>query len=149
MNTKEKNFSNTLKKYLLANKYLVNKIETRMTAGGIPDLLVASPNGYQGFMELKVVEDDYKLSLTKSQLAFYATRKRCKIEIPIIALIEPLNKMMCISSYKALDICVLWGGKLELEGLPERLFFDRTKAGYAELLAHATDLLFYSGRVYK
>ena len=40
MNTKERNLSNNLKSYYLKEQFFVDKIESRLTTAGIPDLLV-------------------------------------------------------------------------------------------------------------
>lgn len=148
MNHKEKNFSNTLKKYYLQEKFFFDKIESRMTAGGIPDLLVVSPNGRQEFVELKVVEEDMKLSLTKGQVSFHSKRIMRNVVTPFVALVEPLNKILVMSSRKVLNLYSK-GGKLNIEEIPEQCWFNRTAVDYAMLTYVTTDLFYSSPRVYK
>lgn len=149
MNNKEKNFSNTLKKWFTDQGYLFDKIESRMTAGGIPDILIAAPwGGYQGFIELKVVEDDMKLSLTKAQVSFHSKRRSRSISTPFLVLIEPINKILLLSSAKALDI-YLKGGKVDLDDIPLCCLFSRDRYNYIELARAASNFYNTSHRVYR
>ena len=104
MNTKEKNLSNNLKSYYLKEKFFVDKIESRLTTAGIPDLLVMSPNGIERLVELKVVEADLKLSLTPGQMAWHSKRRMRSQSYPFIILVEPVNKLLVVNSRKVLDI---------------------------------------------
>ena len=148
MNHKEKNFSNVLKKYYLQENFFFDKIESRMTAGGIPDLLVVSPMGIQNFIELKVVEADMKLSLTKGQVSFHSKRRMRGVRTPVVVLVEPLNKMLVMASTKALDLYSK-GGKLNIHEVPDICWFKRTAVDYAMLTYTTTDLFLSSPRVYK
>lgn len=149
MNHKEKNFSNTLKKYYLQEKFFVDKIESRMTAGGIPDLLVVSPSGTQSFVELKVVENDLKLSLTKGQVAFHSKRHMRHVTTPFVVLVEPKDAMLVINSRQVLDLYLEKEGKLSIEEIPETCWFKRTAIDYTILTYVTTDMYHLSPRVYK
>lgn len=148
MNTKEKNLSNNLKSYYLKEKFFVDKIESRLTTAGIPDLLVLSPNGKEAFVELKVVEDDLKLSLTPGQMSWHSKRRMRHVSHPFVVLVEPVNKLLVIRSTKVLDIMEK-GGKLNPEEIPEQCWFARSAIDYAMLTYVTTDLYFSSSRVYK
>lgn len=149
MNHKEKNFSNTLKKYYLQEKFFIDKIESRITTGGIPDLLVVSPFGTQSFVELKVVEKDLKLSLTKGQVSFHSKRHMRNITTPFVVLVEPVNKILVMSSRKALEIYLEKGGKVQVEDIPEDFWFERNYLEYTRLTYATTDGFYTSPRVYK
>lgn len=149
MNHKEKIFSNLLKKYYLQEKFFIDKIESRMTTGGIPDLLVVSPSGTQSFIELKVVEDDLKLSLTKGQVSFHSKRHMRNITTPFVVLVEPVNKILVMSSRKALEIYLEKGGKIQVEDIPEDFWFERNYLEYTRLTYATTDGFYISPRVYK
>ena len=148
MNTKEKNLSNTLKKYYLNEKFFIDKIESRLTTAGVPDLLVLSPIGVEQFVELKVVEDDLKLSLTPGQMSWHSKRRMRNVSHPFVILVEPVNKLLVVSSKKVLDIMEK-GGKLNLEEIPEECWFARSSTEYSLLTYATTDLYFSSPRVYK
>lgn len=148
MNAKEKNLSNNLKSYYLKEKFFVDKIESRLTTAGIPDLLVLSPTGKEAFVELKVVEDDLKLSLTPGQMSWHSKRRMRHVSHPFVVLVEPVNKLLVIRSTKVLDIMEK-GGKLNLEEIPEQCWFARSAIDYAILTYVTTDLYFSSSRVYK
>ncbi len=148
MNTKERNLSNNLKSYYLKEKFFVDKIESRLTTAGIPDLLVMSPMGKEQFVELKVVEADLKLSLTPGQMAWHSRRRMRCVTHPFIILVEPVNKLLVVSSRKVLDIMEK-GGKINLEEIPEECWFNRSAIDYAMLTYVTTDLYFSSSRVYK
>lgn len=149
MNHKEKIFSNLLKKYYLQEKFFIDKIESRMTTGGIPDLLVVSPSGTQSFIELKVVEDDLKLSLTKGQVSFHSKRLMRNITTPFVVLVEPVNKILIMNSRKALEIYLEKGGKIQTENIPEICWFARNLLEYTRLTYATTDGFYISPRVYK
>ena len=148
MNAKEKNLSNNLKGYYLKEKFFVDKIESRLTTAGIPDLLVMSPNGREEFVELKVVEKDLKLSLTPGQMAWHSKRRLRHRQHPFVVLVEPVNKLLVISSLKVLHLMEK-GGKIDLEDVPEECWFQRNAVDYAMLTYVTTDLYFSSPRVYK
>ena len=148
MNTKERNLSNNLKCYYLKEKFFVDKIESRLTTAGIPDLLVMSPNGIEQFVELKVVEADLKLSLTPGQMAWHSKRHMRGVSHPFVVLVEPVNKLLVIRSTKVLDIMEK-GGKLYLDEIPEECWANRSTIDYALLTYVTTDLYFSSSRVYK
>ena len=148
MNTKERNLSNNLKSYYLKEKFFVDKIESRLTTAGIPDLLVMSPTGIEQFVELKVVEADLKLSLTPGQMAWHSRRRMRGISHPFVILVEPVNKLLVVSSRKVLNIMEK-GGKMNLGEIPEECWFNRSAIDYAMLTYVTTDLYFSSSRVYK
>ena len=148
MNTKEKNLSNNLKSYYLKEKFFVDKIESRLTTAGIPDLLVMSPNGIERLVELKVVEADLKLSLTPGQMAWHSKRRMRSQSYPFIILVEPVNKLLVVNSRKVLDIMEK-GGKINLEEVPEQCWFNRTAVDYSMLTYVTTDLFYSSSKVYK
>jgi hypothetical protein len=152
MNTKEKNLSNTLKKYYLENKFLFDKIESRLTATGIPDLLVCSPNGVEQLVELKVVEKEgnkaHILHLTPGQVAWHAKRNLYHRSNPFVVLLEELDKLVIISSRKAVEI-IREGGKVDYNSIPKECLFDRKKVDYSLLIFTTTDLFYSSQKVYK
>ena len=148
MNTKEKNLSNNLKSYYLKEQLFVDKIESRLTTAGIPDLLVMSLNGVEQFVELKVVEDDLKLSLTPGQMAWHSRRRMRGISHPFVILVEPVNKLLVVSSKKVLDIMEK-GGKINLEDIPDVCWFSRSARDYSMLTYATSDLFYSSPRVYK
>lgn len=148
MNTKERNLSNNLKSYYLKEKFFVDKIESRLTTAGIPDLLVMSPMGQEQFVELKVVEADLKLSLTPGQMAWHSRRRMRGVSHPFVILVESVNKLLVASSKKVLDIMEK-GGKINLEEIPEECWFNRSATDYAILTYATTDFYFSSSRVYK
>lgn len=148
MNTKERNLSNNLKSYYLKEKFFVDKIESRLTTAGIPDLLVMSPMGQEQFVELKVVEADLKLSLTPGQMAWHSRRRMRGISHPFVILVEPVNKLLVVSSKKVLDIMEK-GGKINLDEVPEQCWFNRSAGDYSVLTYATTDLYYSSSRVYK
>lgn len=148
MNTKERNLSNNLKSYYLKEKFFVDKIESRLTTAGIPDLLVMSPMGQEQFVELKVVEADLKLSLTPGQMAWHSRRRMRGISHPFVILVEPVNKLLVVSSKKVLDIMEK-GGKINLDEVPEQCWFNRSAGDYSMLTYATTDLYYSSSRVYK
>ena len=148
MNTKERNLSNNLKSYYLKEKFFVDKIESRLTTAGIPDLLVMSPIGQEQFVELKVVEADLKLSLTPGQMAWHSRRRMRGVSHPFVILVEPVNKLLVVSSKKVLDIMEK-GGKINLDEVPEQCWFSRSAGDYSVLTYATTDLYFSSSRVYK
>lgn len=149
MNKKEQNLSNTLKKYYLQEKFFVDKIESRMTTAGIPDLLVMSQNGVQNFVELKVVEDDYIVSLTPGQKAWHSRRNMRHTTVPFVILVEPEDKLLVVSSQRVLKWVLNKGGKIPIEEIPEECWFNRTKADYTMLTYATADLYYSSPRVYK
>lgn len=149
MNKKEQNLSNTLKKYYQQEKFFIDKIESRMTTAGIPDLLVLSPNGVQKFVELKVAEDDYIVSLTPGQKAWHSRRNMRNVTVPFVILVEPKNKLLVVSSKCVLRWVLDKGGKIPIEDIPEECWFNRTKIDYTMLTYATTDLYFSSPRVYK
>ena len=114
MNTKERNLSNNLKGYYLKEKFFVDKIESRLTTAGIPDLFILSPTGVEQLVELKVVETDLKLSLTPGQMVWHSRCRMRGVSHPFVILIEPVNKLLVASSKKVLDIMEK-GGKINLE----------------------------------
>ena len=148
MNTKEGNLFNNLKKYYLKEKFFVDKIESRLTTAGIPDLLVMSPNGIERLVELKVVEADLKLSLTPGQMAWHSKRRMRGSSYPFIILVEPVNKLLVVNSRKVLDIMEK-GGKINLEEVPAQCWFNRTAVDYSMLTYVTTDLFYPSSKVYK
>ena len=148
MNTKERNLSNNLKSYYLKEKFFVDKIESRLTTAGIPDLLVMSPNGIEQFVELKVVEADLKLSLTPGQMAWHSKRHMRGVSHPFVILVESVNKLLVVNSRKVLAIMEK-GGKINLEEISEQCWFTRSAIDYAMLTYVTTDLYFSSSRVYK
>lgn len=148
MNTKERNLSNNLKSYYLKEKFFVDKIESRLTTAGIPDLLVMSPMGQEQFVELKVVEADLKLSLTPGQMAWHSKRRMRGISHPFVILVEPVNKLLVVSSKKILDIMEK-GGKINPDEVPEQCWFNRSSQDYSMLTYATTDLYYSSSRVYK
>ena len=148
MNTKERNLSNNLKSYYLKEKFFVDKIESRLTTAGIPDLFVLSPTGIEQLVELKVVEADLKLSLTPGQMAWHSRRRMRGVSHPFVILIEPVNKLLVVSSKKVLDIMEK-GGKINLDEVPEQCWFTRSAIDYAILTYATTDLYSSSSRVYK
>ena len=148
MNTKEKNLSNNLKSYYLKEQFFVDKIESRLTTAGIPDLLIMSLNGVEQFVELKVVEDDLKLSLTPGQMAWHSRRRMRGISHPFVILVEPVNKLLVVSSKKVLDIMEN-GGKINLEDIPDVCWFNRSARDYSMLTYATSDLFYSSPRVYK
>lgn len=148
MNTKERNLSNNLKSYYLKERFFIDKIESRLTTAGIPDLLVMSPNGIEQFVELKIVEADLKLSLTPGQMAWHSRRRMRGVSHPFVILVEPVNKLLVVSSKKVLDIMEK-GGKINLEEIPEECWFNRSVIDYAMLTYATTDFYFSSSRVYK
>lgn len=148
MNTKEKNLSNNLKSYYLKENFFVDKIESRLTTAGIPDLLIMSPAGVEQFVELKVVEDDLKLSLTPGQMAWHSRRRMRGISHPFVILVEPVNKLLVVSSKKVLEIMEK-GGKINLEEVPDSCWFNRSAGDYSVLTYATSDLYYSSLRVYK
>lgn len=148
MNHKEKNLSNTLKGYFLQEKFFVDKIESRLTTAGIPDLLVLTPSGQQNFIELKVVEEDMKINLTPGQVSWHSKRRMRHNSTPFIIYIEPIKKIIVATSLKVLDL-IEKGGKIDLDQIPEECFFSRSAKDYALLSYAATDLYYTSPRVYK
>lgn len=148
MNTKERNLSNNLKSYYLKEKFFVDKIESRLTTAGIPDLFVLSPTGIEQLVELKVVEADLKLSLTPGQMAWHSRRRMRGVSHPFVILVEPVNKLLVVSSKKVLDIMEK-GGKINPEEIPEECWFNRSAIDYAILTYATTDFYFSSSRVYK
>lgn len=152
MNSKEKNLSNTLKKHFMENKFLFDKIESRLTATGIPDLLVCSPQGIEQLIELKVVEKDgnkaHLLHLTPGQVAWHAKRNMYGRSNPFVVLLEELDKLVIISSRKAIEI-IRKGGKVSYGDIPKECLFDRKKADYTSLIFTTTDLYYSSQKVYK
>ena len=158
MNTKEKNLSNNLKSYYLKEKFFIDKIESRLTTAGIPDILVMSPMGQEQFVELKVVEADIKLALTPGQMSWHSripgqmswhSRRRMRgVSHPFVILVEPVNKLLVASSRKVLDLMEK-GGKLNLEEIPEECWFSRSARDYSMLTYATTDLYYSSSRVYK
>ena len=148
MNTKEKNLSNTLKKYYLNEKFFIDKIESRLTTAGVPDLLVLSPIGVEQFVELKVVEKDLKLSLTPGQMSWHSKRRMRNISHPFVILVEPINKLLVANSIRVLDIMEK-GGKINLKEIPDKCWFSRTARDYSVLTYATTDLYYSSPRVYK
>lgn len=148
MNTKEKNLSKNLKSYYLKEQFFVDKVESRLTTAGIPDLLVMSSNGVEQFVELKVVEDDLKLSLTPGQMAWHSRRRMRGISHPFVILVEPVNKLLVASSKKVLDIMEK-GGKMNLEDIPDNCWFSRSAKDYSMLTYATSDLYYSSPRVYK
>lgn len=148
MNAKEKNLSKNLKNYYLKEKFFIDKIETRLTTAGVPDLLVLSPSGVEQFVELKVVEDDLKLSLTPGQKSWHSKRRLRNVSHPFVLLVEPVNKLLVVQSNKILDIMAK-GGKINLEDIPEECWFSRSASDYAMLTYVTTDLYYSSSRVYK
>lgn len=149
MNKKETNFSNTLKKYFQQEKFYVDKIESRMTAAGIPDLLVLTPAGHQRLLELKVVEADNIISLTPGQKAWHSRRKLYNCNTRFIILFEERNQMLIANGTRVLYWVLNKGGKVDLSEIPEDCWFDRNARGYTALVYHATDLYFSSRRVYR
>lgn len=148
MNTKEKNLSKNLKSYYLKEQFFVDKIESRLTTAGVPDLLVMSSNGVEQFVELKVVEDDLKLSLTPGQMAWHSRRRMRGISHPFVIFVEPVNKLLVVSSKKVLDIMEK-GGKINLEDIPDICWFNRSAGDYSMLTYATSDLYYSSPRVYK
>ena len=148
MKYKERNLSNNLKNYFLKEKFFIDKIESRLTTAGIPDLLVLSPSGHEQLIELKVVEADLVLSLTPGQVAWHSKRHLRNCTHPFVVLVEPRNKLLVINSRKVLDI-IEKGGKIDLDNIPDECWFNRTAADYAMLTYVTTDLFYVSGRVYK
>ena len=148
MNTKERNLSNNLKSYYLKEKFFVDKIESRLTTAGIPDLFVLSLAGVEQLVELKVVEADLKLSLTPGQMAWHSRRRMRGVSHPFVILVEPVNKLLVVSSKKVLDIMEK-GGKINLDEVPEQCWFSRSAGDYSVLTYVTTDLYFSSSRVYK
>lgn len=148
MNTKEKNLSKNLKSYYLKEQFFVDKIESRLTTAGVPDLLVMSLNGVEQFVELKVVEDDLKLSLTPGQMVWHSRRRMRGISHPFVILVEPVNKLLVVSSRKVLDIMEK-GGKINLEDIPDICWFNRSAGDYSMLTYVTSDLYYSSPRVYK
>ena len=67
---------------------------------------------------------------------------------PFVILVEPVNKLLVVSSKKVLDIMEK-GGKLNLEEIPEECWFARSSTEYSLLTYATTDLYFSSPRVYK
>lgn len=149
MNKKERNLSNTLKKYYQQEKFFVDKIESRMTTAGIPDLLVLSPNGVQNFVELKVVEEDYTISLTPGQKAWHSKRNMRNVTVPFVIFVEPKNKLLVVSSRRVLQWVLNKRGKIPIEEIPKECWFNRTKVDYTMLTYVTTDFYFSSPRVYK
>lgn len=147
MNHKERNFSNTLKTHYQNNRFYFDKIESRLTTAGVPDLLVCSPKGCQRFIELKVVEKDYKIKLTPGQVSWHSKRHIRGIETPFIVLIEPLNKILVMSSKKAIQFH-LEGGKIPMGDIPEQCLFNRTSFDYSVICDITTDDWYKSSRVY-
>ena len=148
MNTKERNLSNNLKSYYLKEKFFVDKIESRLTTAGIPDLFVLSPIGVEQLVELKVVEADLKLSLTPGQMAWHSRRRMRNVSHPFVILVEPVNKLLVVSSKKVLSIMEK-GGKINLDEVPEHCWFSRSAQDYSMLTYATTDLYYSSPRVYK
>ena len=148
MNTKEKNLSKNLKGYYLKEKFFVDKIESRLTTAGVPDLLVLSPSGTEALVELKVVEDDLKLLLTPGQMSWHSKRRMRHVSHPFVILVEPVNKLLVANSIKVLDI-IEKGGKINLEEVPEQCWFNRTTVDYSMLTYVTTDLFYSSSKVYK
>lgn len=148
MNTKERNLSNNLRSYYLKEKFFVDKIESRLTTAGIPDLLVLSPIGMEQLVELKVVEADLKLSLTPGQMAWHSRRRMRGVSHPFVILVEPVNKLLVVNSRKVLDIMAK-GGKINLDEVPEQCWFSRSAQDYSMLTYATTDLYYSSSRVYK
>ena len=148
MKYKERNLSNNLKGYFLKEKFFVDKIESRLTTAGIPDLLVVSPNGFEQLIELKVVEADCVLSLTPGQIAWHSKRNMRHCTHPFIILVELRNKLLVVNSKKVLDI-IEKGGKIDLDNVPDECWFSRTATDYSMLTYVTTDLFHVSGRVYK
>lgn len=148
MNTKERNLSNNLKSYYLKEKFFVDKIESRLTTAGIPDLFVLSPTGVEQLVELKVVEADLKLSLTPGQMVWHSRCRMRGVSHPFVILVEPVNKLLVVSSKKVLDIMEK-GGKINLDEVPEQCWFNRSVGEYTMLTYTTTDIYFSSSRVYK
>jgi hypothetical protein len=152
MNTKEKNFSNVLKKYLLEQGVLVDKIESRVTTAGVPDLLLSMKSHCDCHAELKIIEAEGpkagKLHLTPGQISWHAKRVLHGKCYPFICCVEKYNTMLIISSRKALEI-VKAGGKVDLESIPASCFFTRNREGYIALIDTAICNFYSSQRVYK
>lgn len=149
MNKKETQFSNVLKKYFLKEKFFVDKIESRMTAAGIPDLLILSPNGQQDFIELKVVEADNIISLTPGQKAWHSKRALYKCPTKFIILFEERNQMLITSGKQVLNWVLNNKGKINTKEIPEACWFDRKAIDYTFLVYCVFDFYFSSNRVYK
>lgn len=149
MNKKEKQFANILRKYFTQEKFFVDTIESRMTAAGIPDLLVLSPNGNQDLIELKVVEADGIISLTPGQKAWHSRRIMRHCPTKFIILFEERNQILIASGQRVMEWVMEKGGKVDIDKIPETCWFDRKAADYSLLPYQALDLYFYSDRVYK
>lgn len=149
MNKKEKQFANILRKYFTQEKFFVDTIESRMTAAGIPDLLVLSPKGNQSLIELKVVEADNIISLTPGQKAWHSRRIMRHCPTKFIILFEERNQILIASGRRVMEWVLDKGGKVDIEKIPEECWFDRKAADYSLLPYQALDLYFYSDRVYK
>lgn len=149
MNKKEKQFANILRKYFTQEKFFVDTIESRMTAAGIPDLLVLSPHGGQDLIELKVVESDGIISLTPGQKAWHSRRLMRHCPTKFIILFEERNQILIASGQRVMEWVLDKGGKVDIDKIPEACWFDRKAADYSLLPYQALDLYFYSDRVYK